>query len=186
MLCLLHTHGVIKTSKTAKPAFRNSHMRLLKAVEGRLKNLRLLDCQLQERHRSCTGTTPLSSLCILDLPTARWLPVDRVNGNGPSPRGQPTMVTTSDQRRLLVFGGWDGKQRHNDLHSLDIVSLKWEQIFPQGGGGTALPSFHTRLYKQAANSMLLVEWDAALFDPASSDLQVLYKLITNVFCIFQP
>ncbi len=29
------------------------------------------------------------------------------------------------KNRLLIFGGYDGKKNHNELHILDIENLKW-------------------------------------------------------------
>jgi len=66
---------------------------------------------------------PLSDLAVLDLKTLEWQQPS-TTGTAPSPRGQPTAVATTaapgSTQQLLVFGGWDGVQRYNDLHALDV------------------------------------------------------------------
>lgn len=76
---------------------------------------------------------PLSQLEALDLDTNTWAAPD-ISGHGPSPRGQPAAAATTPTpgrpSRLMLFGGWDGKQRYNDLHALDTEAWRWERLGP--------------------------------------------------------
>jgi hypothetical protein len=87
------------------------------------------------------GTRPLADLAVLDLATLTWRSSPKAQGPEPSPRGQPTAVALTPEpataagagasaagrgQEVLFFGGWDGRRRYNDLHSLELEV---------GGGG---------------------------------------------------
>lgn len=53
-------------------------------------------------------------------------------GPCPSARGQPSLAALTDASGLLLFGGWDGKSRHNDLWHLDAATWQWQVLQPAG------------------------------------------------------
>ncbi|KAK9805604.1 hypothetical protein WJX72_007339 [[Myrmecia] bisecta] len=98
-----------------------------------------------------TGTTPLAHLQVLDLATLTWQAQDqpKITGRAPSPRGQPAaVVTTGDAGRspeMVIFGGWDGQQRFDDMYALDLRAWSWRQIQPAGGLSPPRRADHTAL-----------------------------------------
>ena len=43
------------------------------------------------------------------------------------------MMATTDARSVIVFGGWDGKHRFNDMHRLDVTTWHWTPFLPASG-----------------------------------------------------
>ncbi|GMF34967.1 unnamed protein product [Phytophthora lilii] len=54
-----------------------------------------------------------------------WTTV-RTRGRAPAPRANHSSALVGDD--LLVFGGWDGRQRLNDVHVLDTLSMTWSAV----------------------------------------------------------
>lgn len=102
----------------------------------------------------CSAATPLTALAVLDLSTVSWIIMsdqktaskgdvptsqssshrggDLMLANGPPARGQPSLAAYTDASTLLLFGGWDGQQRFNDLWSLDVDTWQWKLLQPAG------------------------------------------------------
>ncbi|OQR99546.1 cobyrinic acid -diamide synthase [Thraustotheca clavata] len=75
------------------------------------------------------GLHPLGDLELLDLKTNCWTH-GSTRGVAPSPRGNPTMVVDPIHKQALVFGGWNQKERFNDVHSLDLNTWTWHLVVP--------------------------------------------------------
>ena len=56
--------------------------------------------------------------------TKEWRRLES-GGVTPTPRAQSSMVMHAN--RLIIFGGYDGQNRLNDLHVLDLSMYKWHQ-----------------------------------------------------------
>jgi len=74
------------------------------------------------------GWQYLNDLFCFNLDTHTWSPIE-TTGPVPSPRwGHVTVLV---DRRLLVFGGYGGSGRYlNDLHLLDIDTMRWTSVPP--------------------------------------------------------
>jgi len=67
---------------------------------------------------------------VLDYSTQlEWKNV-ATNGTPPCSRCLHTM--TSNQDKMLLFGGFDGKKPLDDLYSLDLRTSQWSKITPEG------------------------------------------------------
>jgi N-acetylneuraminic acid mutarotase len=64
----------------------------------------------------------LSDIHIFDIRKLRWIS-PQVCGRPPTAR--QNMTITPIDKRLLVFGGWDGRRQHNDVHVFDTERLGW-------------------------------------------------------------
>ena len=58
-----------------------------------------------------------------------WRKVE-VSGQAPFPRANHSSAIVGN--KLIVFGGWDGQRRLNDIHVLDTISLYWTVVDPSG------------------------------------------------------
>ncbi|CAL0311220.1 unnamed protein product [Lupinus luteus] len=74
--------------------------------------------------------TLLNDLHILDLETMTWDEIDAI-GVPPSPRSDHTAAVHVD-RYLLIFGGGSHATCYNDLHVLDMQTMKWSRPTQQG------------------------------------------------------
>ncbi|KAE9598133.1 putative FERM/acyl-CoA-binding protein, 3-helical bundle [Lupinus albus] len=74
--------------------------------------------------------TLLNDLHILDLETITWDEIDAL-GVPPSPRSDHTAAVHVD-RYLLIFGGGSHATCYNDLHVLDMQTMKWSRPTQQG------------------------------------------------------
>eukprot|EP01138_Halocafeteria_seosinensis_P010700 gb/GECG01010927.1/.p1 GENE.gb/GECG01010927.1/~~gb/GECG01010927.1/.p1 ORF type:complete len:1297 (+),score=152.79 gb/GECG01010927.1/:1-3891(+) len=80
---------------------------------------------------------PLDNCEILHLRTLCWTRCSTRGSNQPPPRGNPTLVYDPQQNAALLFGGWNGKCRLNDLWYLDMNNWTWiekgidSQLWPQ-------------------------------------------------------
>ncbi|ETW08811.1 cobyrinic acid a,c-diamide synthase [Aphanomyces invadans] len=72
------------------------------------------------------GLRPLADLELLDLTTRCWTHGSSM-GSPPSPRGNPSMVLESNSH-VLVFGGWNGRKRFNDVTQLDLTTWTWTTL----------------------------------------------------------
>ncbi|KAF0698061.1 Aste57867_11309 [Aphanomyces stellatus] len=68
------------------------------------------------------GLRPLAALELLDLRTNCWTHGSTV-GTPPSARANPSLVVHDN--RAIVFGGWDGHTRFNDVVCLDLTTWRW-------------------------------------------------------------
>jgi hypothetical protein len=92
-----------------------------------------------------TGPDPLSAL---DVPAGMWrLPFVLVSHSA---------IYDAANQRVIVFGGWNGRQFSNSVWALDVTegSEAWGQLLPEG----PLPPSrgqHTAIY-DAANQRMIV------------------------------
>ncbi|RLN86341.1 hypothetical protein BBJ28_00007462 [Nothophytophthora sp. Chile5] len=77
--------------------------------------------------RGGDGREYLNDLHALHVDELTWR---RVNTSGATPaaRANHSSALVGDGERLLVFGGWDGRQRLNDVHVLDTQSMAWSAV----------------------------------------------------------
>jgi N-acetylneuraminic acid mutarotase len=54
------------------------------------------------------------------------------NGQLPSRRFGHSGATYTNQGKLILFGGWDGRDTLNDLHSYDFEEQEWTQLRATG------------------------------------------------------
>lgn len=59
-----------------------------------------------------------------------WHKVEVHDGHAPLPRANHSSTLANTQ--LILFGGWDGQKRLNDVHILDTVSLQWTNVDASG------------------------------------------------------
>ena len=79
------------------------------------------------------GNRPLARLELLHLRTLCWTH-GSATGTAPPPRGNPSLVVDEATSRAVLFGGWDGARRFDDLHVLDLQRWHWERVECAGVG----------------------------------------------------
>lgn len=80
----------------------------------------------------------LNSIHILDLEKRPWTWIHPTTFNGttpPSGRLYPTLAVWKNQ--LIVFAGYTGKLRLNDMHFLDLATMRWSEPWTRCGGSPA-------------------------------------------------
>jgi len=100
--------------------------------------------------RGGNGREYLNDLHALDCATFTWTPV-RSTGTIPLARANHSSSLLVNTRELVIFGGWNGRERLNDVHILDIDTSTWSK--PEIGGelphpraGMSLTACQDRLY----------------------------------------
>ncbi|CAM9649934.1 unnamed protein product [Chrysoparadoxa australica] len=73
------------------------------------------------------GLEPLSALALFHTATACWTK-GSTTGPAPTARGNPTLVIHSCQSKAVLFGGWNGNERLNDLYVLDLITWEWQVL----------------------------------------------------------
>jgi N-acetylneuraminic acid mutarotase len=53
------------------------------------------------------------------------------NVNAPSPRDRHSAVV--HENKIIIFGGFDGITRVDDMHAYDLINNRWETIYSQDG-----------------------------------------------------
>ena len=74
--------------------------------------------------------TPLHDCELLHLDTNCWTHCSTQGNISPPPRGNPTMVYSSKHHHVIMYGGWNAKERLSDLWYLDMEEWTWEEICP--------------------------------------------------------
>lgn len=89
-------------------------------------------------HKNCiyvfggyNGTSRFNDLCGYDMDAKRWDHVD-TSGDVPSRRFGHSGVVHAASNRLIVFGGWDGRDTLNDLYEFNFCTREWKKIETQG------------------------------------------------------
>ena len=79
------------------------------------------------------GKGPLAAkdLHIFDIPLLRWIEPDTY-GEGPGPCNMHSADYIQCNNEIIVFRGGDGSAYLNDLHALDLMTMKWREIAPDG------------------------------------------------------
>ena len=73
---------------------------------------------------SADGSTPLSCPELLHLQTRCWTHCSTRN-EPPSARGNPSLVYSAHRHLCIVYGGWNGTRRFDDVWCLDMESWRW-------------------------------------------------------------
>lgn len=81
------------------------------------------------------GTCRFNDLCEYSIPQQRWRGVP-ARGQVPSRRFGHSGVVHAASNRLIVFGGWDGRDTLNDLYEYDFTTEEWRRM---QANGTAPP-----------------------------------------------
>ena len=89
--------------------------------------------QLREIYvfRGGNGREYLNDLHALNVDTLTWRKVE-TNGEKPQPRANHSSAILEETCELCLFGGWNGGERLNDIHILNIETSMWTR--PRVGG----------------------------------------------------
>ncbi|ETI47587.1 hypothetical protein L916_07974 [Phytophthora nicotianae] len=77
------------------------------------------------------GSSRFNDLCGYDIHAQRWSRLQAV-GAVPSRRFGHSGVVHSETNRLIVFGGWDGRDTLNDLYEYSFVTNEWRKMETTG------------------------------------------------------
>jgi hypothetical protein len=87
-----------------------------------------------------SGTAWLNDMYEFDFSTERWTLLSNVVGEIPSKRSCPSWSLFGDS--IIMFGGYDGVQRKNDLFEYDILNKRWSEIKSEDGSKPSGRYFH--------------------------------------------
>lgn len=100
--------------------------------------------------RGGNGREYLNDLHALDVATYTWRPVI-TQGEAPQQRANHSSAVLEETSELFIFGGWNGRERLNDIHILNTETGVWSK--PRVGGdlpypraGMTLTALRGRLY----------------------------------------
>uniref|UniRef100_K3WQL2 Uncharacterized protein n=1 Tax=Globisporangium ultimum (strain ATCC 200006 / CBS 805.95 / DAOM BR144) TaxID=431595 RepID=K3WQL2_GLOUD len=89
-------------------------------------------------HSSCiyifggyNGSCRFNDLCEYSVEKKRWHRIE-ANGSIPSRRFGHSGVVHAASNRLIVFGGWDGRDTLNDLFEFNFVTNEWRKMETRG------------------------------------------------------
>ncbi|DAZ98425.1 TPA: hypothetical protein N0F65_000139 [Lagenidium giganteum] len=77
------------------------------------------------------GSSRFNDLCGYDLEAKRWERLE-TTGSTPSRRFGHSGVVHGPTNRLIVFGGWDGRDTLNDLHEYNFETKEWKRLETSG------------------------------------------------------
>ncbi|TDH73744.1 hypothetical protein CCR75_003836 [Bremia lactucae] len=77
------------------------------------------------------GSSRFNDLCGYDINAQRWSR-EQAQGAIPSRRFGHSGVVHTETNRLIVFGGWDGRDTLNDLHEYSFTSKVWRKMETRG------------------------------------------------------
>ncbi|CAK0795550.1 unnamed protein product [Prorocentrum cordatum] len=83
---------------------------------------------------SSDGRRPLAHPELLHLGTRCWTECATTNAP-PPPRGNPSLVYSAPRHLAVVYGGWDLRERLDDVWCLDMESWTWHRAALRGGHG---------------------------------------------------
>ena len=100
--------------------------------------------------RGGNGREYLNDLHSLDCQTFEWRPIVST-GQRPQARANHSSALLQSTRELVIFGGWNGQERLNDVHLLDIDTSTWSKPhirgeLPMPRAGMTLSASRDRLY----------------------------------------
>ena len=83
-----------------------------------------------------------------------WEKID--SGQGPSGRAEHTAVLDVENSRMIIFGGWDGNMRLNDIWELDWSTgiSRWQKLEVSGSSPDAR-SGHTAVHDPVGQTMVV-------------------------------
>ncbi|CAI5734365.1 unnamed protein product [Peronospora farinosa] len=77
------------------------------------------------------GSSRFNDLCGYDIQAQRWMQLE-TSGAIPSRRFGHSGVVHTETNRLIIFGGWDGRETLNDLYEYSFVTNKWRKMESSG------------------------------------------------------
>lgn len=119
--------------------------------------------------RGGDGSAYLNDLHAFNVDTMHWRLVNTC-GAPPEQRADHASAYISQSKELYIFGGWNGRERLNDLHILNIDTLTWSQpktggVAPQPRAGMTLTAVRDKLFVFGGNgTQSTVCNDVHLFD----------------------
>jgi len=119
--------------------------------------------------RGGDGSAYLNDLHALNVDTMKWRQIS-TSGKAPEPRADHASAYLSLTKELFIFGGWNGRERLNDLHMLNLETFVWSQpktggVSPQPRAGMTLTAVRDKLFVFGGNgTQSTVCNDVHLFD----------------------
>ena len=106
------------------------------------------------------GVSRLNDVWELNWSTGlfNWKELD-ITGTPPSARSGHSAVYDAAKDRMIIFGGFDGKNRLNDIWVLDLSepgSGRWEPVSPEGDLAPAVREQHIAIREANAGSFRMV------------------------------
>lgn len=100
--------------------------------------------------RGGNGREYLNDLHALNVNTHSWRLVETV-GEAPQQRANHSSALLEETQELFIFGGWNGRERLNDVHILDTQTSTWScpnvgGLLPHPRAGMTLTALRGRLY----------------------------------------
>mmetsp|Transcript_38479 Transcript_38479/g.56458 ORF Transcript_38479/g.56458 Transcript_38479/m.56458 type:complete len:470 (+) Transcript_38479:1201-2610(+) len=100
--------------------------------------------------RGGNGREYLNDLHALDVNTYTWRNVE-TTGASPQQRANHSSAVLDELEELFIFGGWNGKERLNDIHILHTGTGAWTcprigGVLPHPRAGMTLTALRGRLY----------------------------------------
>mmetsp|Transcript_22188 Transcript_22188/g.33883 ORF Transcript_22188/g.33883 Transcript_22188/m.33883 type:complete len:566 (-) Transcript_22188:509-2206(-) len=100
--------------------------------------------------RGGNGREYLNDLHALHTDTYEWRLVE-TTGSAPQQRANHSSAVLNETGELFIFGGWNGRERLNDIHILDVRTSTWSSphvggVVPQARAGMTLTALRDRLY----------------------------------------
>ncbi|CAK81295.1 unnamed protein product (macronuclear) [Paramecium tetraurelia] len=98
--------------------------------------------------RGGDGKDYLNDLHSFNTKTNMWKLVQTAENQRPPPRANHSSAVW--QNKLLIFGGWDGSKRLNDLHCYDVTTNKWCELkpiqSPSARAGMCMTTIENKIY----------------------------------------
>lgn len=100
--------------------------------------------------RGGNGREYLNDLHALDVDTYQWRRVE-TTGCVPQQRANHSSAFLEETQELFIFGGWNGRERLNDVHILDTTTSTWTcptvgGVLPHPRAGMTLTALRGRLF----------------------------------------
>ncbi|KAK2976356.1 hypothetical protein RJ640_014187 [Escallonia rubra] len=124
-----------------------------------------------------SGSKRLGDFWVLDTDIWQWSELTSF-GDLPSPRDFAA-ASAIGNRKIVMYGGWDGKRWLSDVYILDTISLEWMEL-PVSG---ALPPPRCGHTATMIEKRLLVYGGRGGGGPIMGDLWALKGLIEEAACI---
>jgi hypothetical protein len=100
--------------------------------------------------RGGNGREYLNDLHALHVDTYEWRKVE-TTGEAPQQRANHSSALLEETSELFIFGGWNGKERLNDVYILNTDTLTWtcphvSGVLPHPRAGMTLTALGGRLF----------------------------------------
>lgn len=131
--------------------------------------------------RGGNGREYLNDLHALDCATYTWRTVE-TRGEAPQQRANHSSAVLEETAELFIFGGWNGRERLNDIHILDTKTGVWSR--PHVGGDLPYPRAGMTL--TALRGRLYLFGGSGTSSKCFNDLQILDRkeMVSNVSDVF--